>query len=108
MNHVIMIIIALAAAFGIMLLVYTKKGLLYRKEQGSNDIVTGVLIAVIVYFWESDLIAFIKNTQQSALTYLFVFGAPILIIIWAVYTRIKLKEQMKAPKKPGNRNIKHK
>ena len=103
MIHVIQIIIALAAAFGIMLLVYTKNGLKKRKEDGSNDIVTGILIAVMVYFWETDLINFIKDPQQSALTYLFVFGAPILIIIWSVYTRIRLKELAKAPKKNGKK-----
>ena len=107
MIHVIMIIIALAAAFGIMLLAYSKDGLKYRKEEGANDYVTGFMMAVIIYFWGMDLRTFITGSAEtSALTYLFVFGAPILLAVWAVYTRIKTKQQMNEPPKPHKKSSK--
>lgn len=94
--QIIMIIIAVAAAFGIILLAYTKEGIKFRKDGGANDYITGLMMAIIVYFWETDLIAFITGkTDVSALSYLFVFGAPVLLAIWAIYTRKKVKEQLK-------------
>lgn len=101
MKHVILIIIAIAAAAGIMLAAYGKKGLKYRREQGANDYITAVMMAVIVYFWGIDLLNYIQDPAGSnALTVVFVFGAPILLIIWAVYNRSKIKQEMKAPPKP--------
>ena len=101
MKYVIIIIIALAAAVGIMFAAYGKKGLQYRKEQGANDIVTAVMIAVIVLFWALDLLNFIAATEAvDSMTYVFVFGAPILLIIWILYSRVKIKQEMAAPPKP--------
>jgi len=100
-KYVIIIIIALAAAVGIMFAAYGKKGLQYRKEQGANDIVTAVMMAVIVFFWALDLLNFIAATEAVAsMTYVFVFGAPILLIIWILYSRVKIKQEMAAPPKP--------
>ena len=105
MIHVIMIIIALAAAFGIMLLAYSKDGLKYRKEEGANDYVTGFMMAVIIYFWGMDLRTFITGSAEiSPLSYIFVFGAPILLAVWAIYTRVKIKQQMNEPPKPHKKN----
>lgn len=101
MKHVILIIIAIAAAAGIMLAAYGKKGLKYRKESGANDYVTAVMMAALIYFWALDLINFIYATEAaSALTYLFVFGAPVLLIIWVFFNRSKISKEMKAPPKP--------
>lgn len=104
MIYVIMIIIAVAAGIGIMLLAYTKKGLKFRKEQGANDYITTFMMALIVFFWGMDLISLIEHTAvNTTFTYVFVVGAPVLMIIWGIYTRIKIKEQMAAPPKPNTR-----
>lgn len=101
MKYVIMIIIALAAAVGVMLASYGKKGLKYRKENGANDIVTAVMMAVIVFFWELDLLTYITaKDSANGMTYLFVFGAPILLVIWVFYSRHKIKQEMSAPARP--------
>lgn len=100
MKHVIIIIISIAAAAGLMFLAYTKKGLKFRKEQGANDYVTGVMMAIIVYFWGMDLLSLISGAgEKQAFTYIFVIGAPVLLVGWIIYTRFKIKEQMAEPKK---------
>ena len=106
MKHVIMIIIAAAAAVGIMFLAYTKKGLKVRKEQGANDYVTGIMMAVIVYFWGMDLLTVINGTAVNlTFTYVFVIGAPVLLIGWIIYTRVKIKELMANPVKAKTKTI---
>ncbi|MBQ8831219.1 MAG: hypothetical protein IJ017_06440 [Oscillospiraceae bacterium] len=101
MKYVILIIVSLAAAVGIMLAAYGKKGLQYRKEEGANDIVTAIMMAVIIFFWGLDLIGFITATESvSSMTYIFVFGAPVLLIVWILYSRFKIKQEMAAPPKP--------
>ena len=104
MKYVIIAIIAIAAAAGIMLAAYGKNGLKYRKDNGATDIVTAVLMAVIVFFWGLDLFNYIASPDTAeALTVLFVFGAPILLVIWIFYNRNKLKQEMAAKRKKSPR-----
>lgn len=100
MIYVGLIIVALAAAVGVMLLAYSKEGLKFRKEQGANDYVTGFMLAVMIFFWGYDIYTLIIGTAKSpAYSWVFVVGGPILLIIWALYTRVKTKQLMTAPHK---------
>ena len=107
MKYVIMAIVSIAAAAGLMLAAYGKEGLKYRKEGGANDYITAVLMAVLVFFWGQDLINFINSpAESSTMTYVFVFGAPILLLIWIFSNRSKISKEMKAPPKPYKKSSK--
>ena len=104
MKYFILIVVALAASAGIMLGAYGKKGLKYRKENGANDIITAVLIAVMVFFWGLDLVNYITSPAAAdSLTTIFVYGAPILLIVWLFYNRNKLKQEMSSKGKKSPR-----
>ena len=104
MKYFILIVIAIAVTVGIMLGAYGKKGLKYRKENGANDIITAVLMAVMVFFWGLDLINYIASPANAdSLTTLFVFGAPVLLIVWLFYNRNKLKQEMASKSKKSPR-----
>ena len=101
MLYVILAIASVAASAGIMLAAYGKSGLKYRKGTGANDYVTAVMMAVLVFFWALDLINFVNApAESSSMTYIFVFGAPILLIVWVIFNRSKLSKEMKSPPKP--------
>lgn len=85
----------LAAAYGCMYIIYGREGMKRRQQEGKNNLLVLIGLALLMLFWAMCLLFLLAGiaAKDTALAVVVVLGVPVLIAFLAIWARGRHKEE---------------
>ena len=101
----ILMVVLLAASYGLVYLAYGKEGMATRKELGIKGIFQIIVIAVISIFYALLIGLWGIEAKHDWYEYAFLIGGPVLYILFVVYARSWSKKNTKLLKEEKEQQL---
>ncbi len=94
MLKVLMFIGLFASGIGLAYLIYGRKGLGIRQQEGKNNILLAILLGLVMLFWGMCLLFWVSGSARGdkALCIGVTIGVPVILLIAGIKTRIKVRK----------------